>query len=208
MARPEVSSAAEELYASLGVLASEDEDNDWHLLKFCDALVEGLGIAMIDTYVSDSDDRPGWQIVFDPDDSPEEALPYLGQFVGVELEPELTVAEQRLKIKLPEGFRRGTLAALEAAIQRTLTGSKTVLIEERPDGEAYQLYIRTFASETPSEDATLAAILTQKPIGIVLEPAYEAITGQSWDDLQASATDWDDVESTYADWSEVRSTLP
>jgi len=57
-------------------------------------------------------------------------------------------------------------------------------MDERYTGSAYKLRIRTLASETPESGAAVqAAILTQKPIGIVL--TYEAITGQDWGDLRA-----------------------
>lgn len=205
MTRPTVGETAENLYSALGALTAGDEENGWHLLMFVDALTSVM-TEKIHMLAADRNGKPGWSVVFDPDECPSYALPYLGQFVGVALEPSLTEAEQRTKITLPEGWQRGTKAALVAAVQRQLTGTRRVLLRERYPDNAYQLSVRTMVDETPDTDAVLRAILTQKPIGIVLN--YEAITGQAWDDLLASSTDWDDVESTYADWDDVRSTVP
>lgn len=205
MSRPVVAETAESLYDSLGALTTGDEANGWPLLLFTDALCSVM-LERIHEIAADRGGRPGWQTVLDPDTCPAYALPYLAQFVGVALEPSLSEEEQRTKIVVPEGWARGTKAALVAAVQRTLTGTKRVLLRERYPDNAYQLQVRTLAAETSDEAATLAAILTQKPIGIVL--AYEAITGQQWDDLLASSADWDAVESTYADWDDVGSTIP
>lgn len=202
--RPEVGEVTEQVYAALTPYTNEDEAQDWALLKFVDAICE-VYFEAIDELVSDRD-YPGWYILFDPDLCPAEYLPYLAQYVGVTLEPSLTEQEQRDKIKLPENFKRGTPAALRRAIERTLTGNKTILLDERHDDEAYQLRIRTFATETPSESATLAAILTQKPAGLAL--TYDAIEGQSWDDLVADHADWNAVLADYATWTEARTELP
>lgn len=205
MARPEVAETAELVYAELGPYTVGDEDQGWHLLRFVDAICEVL-FETIHQLVSDRDDLPGWAILLDPDLCPAPALPYLAQYAGVQLEPSLTEAQQREKIRLPENFKRGTLAAMEQAVKRTLTGTQTVLIEERHDDSAYKLWVRTFAFETPDPDATEAAVLSQKPAGIVL--TYEAVTGQTWSDLVADHADWDAVVSDYADWNEAVAELP
>lgn len=205
MARPVVGEVAEELYTYLGPLTVGDEDLDWPLLRFCDAITGAL-FEQIHGYAADTDDEAGWVIVLDPENAPAEVLPWLAQFVGVDLEPSLTVAEQRLKIALPEGFRRGSLPALRAAIERTLSGARTILIDERYTGSAYQLRVRTMASQTPDPNATEAAILTQKPVGVVL--TYAAITAGDWDDLVSNYATWDDVVGAFDTWDEVVASPP
>ena len=196
MTRPAVGNVGESLYASMApiAIATDDEGRDWPLLKFCGAITSGLEQAH--TYIADNADGPGWRSVLDPWTAPEAALPYLAQFTGVTLEPALTVEQQRSKIALPENLARGTVAAMVAAAQRTLTGAKSVSIGERYGGNAYQLFVRTNADETPDEAATRAALLTQKPAGIVMD--YDVVTGQAWSD----------VEATYDDWADVVAQLP
>lgn len=204
MDQPEVCQTALELYESLGALTGGDEDNDWHLLLFCDALCSVL-VERIDEIAADHDDRPGWQIVFDPSDCPAFALPYLAQFVGVQFAPALTEDQQRTAIKVPEGWQRGTVAAMLSAIQRQLTGAQTVIFRER-EPDAYGLAVRTLTSETPDTAAVERAILTQKPIGIVLD--YEAIDGMTWDDLVGEYADWNAVGAGFADWHALKTTAP
>jgi tail protein P2 I len=206
VAAPTVGRAAADLYERLGPFAKLDTDPDWVLLRFCDVLTSG-SFEQIYGYVRTGEDgTPGWAAIFDPDLCPPEALPYLAQFVGVAITPDMSVAEQRQAILLPAQWQRGTLAAMLQSIVRELTGSKTVLLDERYSGDAYKLRVRTFASETPDPARTLAAILLQKPAGITL--LYEAITGQDWDDLEADHADWNAVMADYATWTDVVADLP
>lgn len=205
MARPDVSPTAEDLYASLAAYTVGDEDQDWHLLKLCEAIATAFTEPVAEL-VQEREGRVPWQVLFDPTLCPVEYLPYLAQFVGATLTDSMTEAEKRAAVALPEGWLRGTPAALLAAIKRTLTGAKTVHLDERYTGAAYQLRVRTLATETPSATATEAAILTQKPIGIVL--TYAAITGQDWDDLVADHADWDAVVADYDTWAAVPLDLP
>ncbi len=206
MARPVVSQAAEELYAGLGVLAEQDEATGWQLLLFCEALIAST-VGQIHTYVTDRDEQglPGWAVLLDPDEAPAEVLAWLGQFVGLTFTPEMGETEMREAIKLPEGFERGSLAAIEQVVRRKITGSN-VLIDERYQDNAYRLRVRTFAFETPDPDAVEAAIMTQKPVGIVL--TYEAVVGQDWADLIADHATWEDVLADYASWTEAMADLP
>lgn len=204
MARPFVSEVTEDLYSALGALTTGDEANDWPLLKFCEALA-GTTAEPIAQLVSDRD-QPGWQIVFDPDNAPVWVLPYLAQFVGVTLLPSDSEARQREKIALPEQFKRGTPAAMLAAVQATLTGGQTILMDEFFGGSAYALRIRTLESETPDEAATEAAAISQKPIGIIL--TYAAVDGQDWSDVASKHTDWQEVSDTYGSWSAVKTEPP
>jgi hypothetical protein len=178
--RPEVSQAAELLYGRLWPQTIEDEANEWHLLHFCEALA-GTLFEQVRSLVSDREDMQGWSVVFNVDECPPEALPYLAQFVGVHFEASLTVAQQREKIKERPAFARGTPGAILAAAKQRLTGTKYVFMEERFEGHAYRLLIRTFSTHTPEPAATLNDILSQKPAGILLDYAavamkiYEAV---------------------------------
>lgn len=176
------SPTALDLYASLGAYTVGDEALGWPLLKVCRAIAT-VFTEPIAELVAERDGRLPWEVLFDPALCPAAYLPYLAQFVGVTLTSGMTEAEQRAAIVLPEGFRRGTADAIQQAIQRTLIGNKHVAFLER-EGGAYQLGVRTQIAETPDEAATLAAILAQKPIGIVLD--YDAIVGATLAEVDAA----------------------
>lgn len=206
MSRPAVGRLAEQLYEALEPIAAGDEERDWPLLRLCGALTAGA-LEQANTYLADDEDgRPGWRNVLDPWKAPASALPYLAQFVGATLEPSLTEADARGKIARRENLQRGTVPALVAAVQRTLTGTKAVAVTERHLGDAYKLWVRTRDDETPDEAATLAAILTQKPAGITL--TFATIAGWSWADVVAAEATWTDVTSDYPDWAELIAEVP
>lgn len=138
------------------------------------------------------EDLLGWEVVFNVDICPPEALPYLAQFVGVRFEDNLTIQQQREKIKGRPAFKRGTPAAIKSATQTHLTGERFVFFGERWEGKAYRLLIRTFDGETPSEARTRADILAQKPAGIVLD--YESVAMKIYAELLAE-------HPVYSEWA-------
>lgn len=200
MSRPIVSEAAEQLYAELAPLATADEESGWQLLLFCEA-VYGTLIEGTRTLLSETDEYPNWGLVMDVDRAPAAVLPWLAQFVGVRLTPDLTEAEQREAIRVHAGFQRGTPLAIQAAVARLLTGSKHITFEERSGGNAYRLLIRTYEDETPDPDRVRAAILSQKPAGIVLD--YEAVTGVIYSVVESTYDDYADMLSTADDYAGV-----
>jgi hypothetical protein len=207
VARPVVSAAAEELYEALDSTFTEpDEGLDWPLLKFIDAITIGP-LAQIHGFVTEDDGTPGWSIVLDPNNAPVDVLPWLAQFVGAVLRPDMTEEQRRAAIIDPEVFARGRPAAVAQVAGRRLTGSKTILFDERYTGSAWQMRIRTFLSETPDPALTEAEIRAeQKPIGIVL--TYAAIEGQDWLDLRTDHATWTAVMADYASWHDARTDLP
>lgn len=145
--------------------------------------------------------RAGWAVLTDVDSAPREALPWLAQFSGVRVPSGTTQADARRRIKDADGTRRGTPAALVKAVQRTLTGNKTVVLTER-DGSAYRLGVFTYVSETPDSAATQRAILDQKPAGIVLN--YVAGTGAEYSALDASHTTYAAMDTAFTDYNDQR----
>lgn len=146
---------------------------------------------------------PGWAILFDPDECPEEWLPWTAQLVGVRVIEGESTAEFRSRIKDRPRWRRGTVAALTSEIQTTLTGAKTVYINERSGG-AYRLSVATIDTETPDPDATLAAILRQKPAGIVLEySTVPGASGMTWHELITRYETWQDAIDAFPTWQTV-----
>lgn len=145
---------------------------------------------IIDEVARDTVTGPAWAAARDPDTVPEELLEWLAQHVGVDLPPGVTVAEKRSRIRQAAGFFEGTTASEVTEIQRVLTGTKTVRVAERVDGDQWQQTIATRTAETPDPGAVVAAWLRQKPAGIV---ATHVVTD---DVLWAEATlDWADVDA-------------
>jgi threonine dehydrogenase-like Zn-dependent dehydrogenase len=146
---------------------------------------------------------PGWSAVLDLGRCPDAWLPWLAQFVGVTVIAGSTPNAMRERIASTDGFKRGTPEAIRGAAQATLTGNRTVTFRERdansPD-PPYTLEVVTLTGETPNPAATRAAIVAQKPGGIVLN--YRTVEGQDWQAVQAKT--WRQARTTYASWRNLR----
>lgn len=209
MPKPEASDAALELYAALEPAFTQyDEENEWAALRFCIALVAG-DLDLIHELVTETDERVPWEVLFDPEACPAVCLPYLAQYVGVRITPEMTEPQIRAAIVSPEGFGRGTLLALEAVVKRYLTGSKSVIIEERYSAFPWRLRITTIEEETPDPTALEEAILReQKPIGIRLFFNRRAIW--NWGEVRVTPglETWVKVREAYGSWYLLRTHEP
>jgi len=71
-----------------------------------------------------------------------------------------------------------------------LTGNRSVTLFER-DTSAYHLTVRTFDAETPYPDRVLAALLSQKPAGLVMD--YAVSDGLTYDEIAASGRTYDEL---------------
>lgn len=209
MARPVVSDAAEDLYAALEPAFTQyDEGLDWPALNLCAAFVSG-DIDLIYQLVLDSDAGPGWQILLDPDRCPAAFLPWLAQVVGATLRPDMDEAARRAAIKSPEAFGRGTIEAIEAVAKRRLTGTKTVIVEERYTGLAWRLRIVTLEEETPDPALTESEITAeQKPIGILLY--FNRRVNWIWGEVRVEPAwdTWSEVKAGFASWFAFRTYEP
>lgn len=193
---------AEEMYEALGRFREDDTSGD--LRKLTEALSGNL--QLINDIVAETEDgRPGWASAMDLDLAPTSVLPWLAQFVGVTITPGMSDEEARQAIRTPDGFAVGTIAAIRSAAERTLTGTKRVVIHENTPDLGY-LYVRTIASETPDPAATEAAIRSQKPWHVVLE--YEATDGFSYIDLAAMFDTYDDLDAADLTYDEVSELTP
>lgn len=202
MPAPEASPAALELYEALDpALTEPDPLFNWASLRLCIALTTG-NIDLIYEIVVDTDSGPGWQILLDPTRCPASCLPYLAQFVGARLKPEMSEAECRAAIGNPEAFGRGTPAAIVAVAKRRLTGTKTVLLVEFYTGLAYRMKLVTLEAETPEPEETLREVIEeQKPIGIRL--FYNSSPPWTWTELGEEEATWAKVEADYPSWTAV-----
>ena len=194
-------SLADQIYEAMGPFAEGDESGD--LRKFIEALTSPA--EPVYEIVGEVEQEFGWSIALDADLCPASVLPWLAQWEGVALTPDMSEAEQRLAIKDREGAARGRVATIRARIERTLTGTKRIIIRER-NPSPYSLYIRTIASETPDEDLTRAAILAQKPAGIVLD--YDAAVGITYIDLAADYATYNALTASGLTYDELAEQLP
>ncbi len=205
MARPEVSDLTEQLYEALGWHTEQDEAHDWPLLRFCAAWVETLLDPVYQYAAEDEDGSTPWTLLFDPDNCPEDALPYLAQYVGVIVTPEMTTEQLREEIKEPTGWSRGREASVKLVAARGLTGTKRVIIRPRKPAPG-ETYIRTLLSETPDPERTEALIRAALPAWEKL--SYEAIAGVTWEDVEAAWETWEDLEADFATWNDLEDLLP
>lgn len=197
---PTLESFADDLYDALLPVAWLDAQADWHLAYYCGAA--GEMFQDVADVARDTPAGPGWSAVMDLGRCPDAWLPWLGQFAGVTVIPGSTPAEMRERIARTDGFRRGTPEAIRAAAQATLTGNRTVYFRER-NGGAYRLDVVTLSGETPDPAATRAALMAQKPGGILL--TYNTVTGQDWQALRDTPPrTWTKVKADYATWQGVR----
>lgn len=157
-------------YDGLGPWARADDSGQ--LLAYLRELVNPLTLA--DDLVRDSDTHDGWGKLLDLDAAPSWVLPWLAQFMGVEILRGLDDESQRIRIRGAAGFSRGTPAAIVEAARQYLTGNRKVELYER-EGTAWRFRLRTYASETPDPTAVKKAVEALKPAGVVL--VYEVQAG-------------------------------
>ena len=198
------SSFAAALYDSMAPVAMQDSQHAWSLLILCNAI--GQMYQLVDDWVRDQPAGPGWSLLLDLNRCPLIALGWLGQFVGVRIPAGLTDAQQRAWIASTPGFKRGTPAAMIAAVQATLTGTKSVTLVER-DGDPYNLTVKTLTGETPNQTATSNAIASQKPAGIVLG-AYTPAATQTWATMKTKNATWAAEQTKYTNWSNTLWNIP
>lgn len=133
-----------------------------------DPLVDGLAAPLDDTDSRVTPTARGWAQVFDLDTTPDPA--WLGRAIGTKVPVGLPVEEARALVRGRAYWKRGTPAAIVAAVQQLLTGTKHVTLLER-DGSPWRLTVRVYETEVPAGvtvEQIAAAAATQKPVGIVV----------------------------------------
>lgn len=210
MPEPSASPAARELYGALEPAFTQgDSERDWLALRICMALVAGKLDLLWSYLIDDETNLPAWAVVLDPETAPAEALPYLAQFSGAILTPEMDEEARRNAIQTPEAFSRGRLASIEAVVKRRLTGTKAVIVTERYTGSAWKVRVETVEAETPDEAGLIADLERfQKPIGILL--FFNTRVAWTWSAAKASLEypTWGDVKEGFPDWFSYRTHEP
>lgn len=195
---PTLSALGARLQERTEPLAPTDSDHGWVHAHLCEAIM--VMLAEVADIYDPADPLPPAAPLLDPELAPDWALPWVGQLVGVYVPPSATPEQARQLITSVAGWKRGTPAALRAAAQMFLSGNQTVIFRERDSGDPYRLEVVTLTGETPSPAATQAALLAQKPAGIVL--SYRTVEGQDWQGVTAKT--WRQARTTYSSWRSLR----
>jgi hypothetical protein len=195
MAKPVLSDSGERLYNQLApTFFREDEKYGWAGALYLSALARMKDDAA--TVVQPTSTKPPYAILFDVENVPAKWLPWLAQFVGVDLTKSPDTATSRSWIKSPIGYQRGTTAAMRLAGQSTLTGTKTLFFYTRYGGAPFAIKAASLESETASSTATKEAIESMMPAWCIL--AFETVKGGTLALLEASHAKLSEVEATHA----------
>lgn len=200
MTQPDLTPLAERLRDRTSPLAPDDELYDYAHALLCGAL--GKALEQVGEVFDPPGDVPPGAPLLDVDLCPDWALPWLAQIVGVSVPSGATADQARALIRDVAGWQRGTPAALRAATQAFLTGSKTVVFRERDGGDPYALEVVTLTSETPDPARTLAALLAQKPGGLVLR--YRQVDVWDYQSMTDAGGTYATQSSQYRDYTNLR----
>lgn len=165
MTEPIYSETLERWYETLPLhVRREDIAQDYALKKWISGIGDQQGEldTLVDrfTYIS-PEDGEGHRTsdLADPATADQSWLAWLGQFVGVKVDPDLSVSELRLDIaNALSGVRVGTKQAIARIAARTLVGSKFVTIYDHSTdagvgaGGEWDVLIVTLDSETLTND--------------------------------------------------------
>lgn len=129
------------LYNRLGW--AKDEDTSGQLLDWLSGIgemVQGLDSLFVDQIDNEGNYYPGPSQLLDINRCPTNMLAWLGQFVGVRVDPTQRDDQQRYSILAEAGFKRGTPGAILAAANQYVRAGSTASIAER-DTSPYHLTI-------------------------------------------------------------------
>jgi hypothetical protein len=176
-------------------------DTTFPLRKWCEGECAPMQ-ACYDLLREREDGTASWEILFDVDRCPAFALPFLAQWVGVIVTPEMTEEQIRNEIREPTAWKRGQPEAIRIGLRRTLVGEEPLVIVRSRTPEAGHHYIRTLKSQTPDPERT------ERELRRNLLPAweqlgYEAIEGVTVLDVASSAK-WATVADLAAAWPSVK----
>lgn len=201
--RPIVCALANELYEALGhALTDGDADQGWPLLKYC-AVLTCSGQELDD--LVRPHDLPGWAKLVDVDLCPEWALPWLAQFVGTTLAPDLDESSKRLAIRKSSGFARGSVEAIRGAAQSYLRGGKTVDILER-DTSSYHYTVRVYAGEVVDLAGLQSALVAAKPAGLTF--SLDVRSGLTYDQIAATNRTYNQLAATWSTYDRMKLATP
>lgn len=221
MTRPTVGTVTEDAYARLPFYVRyDDEAGGYPLLAWLSGAMDQAAEAADIVTRSDPETSPsGTCEIANPEVAPRDWLRWLGWLVGINTSNLADAIVRDVVTNVALSQRRGSAAAMAAAIQRTLTGTKYVQIiapagtgtayTYDESGEVYEssdaydsltydpyaIEVRVYTSQTPDEDATLAAALSEKPAGCTLT-LTQIGDGLTYAELDAAYGTYADMKAT------------
>ncbi len=136
---------------------------------------------------------PAWSTLLNVNTCPAADLPYLGQFVGVEVPKGATEAEARADVKAESGLERGTRQSLEALLKKALGTVPFFILERTKSVEGDDAYWVTIIIPTghvaqPQTDEEIEKTLPGGIMFTILERAgtwFVVATGKKWSEVKA-----------------------
>ena len=120
----------------------------------------------------------------DPYSTPFDRVAWLAAMAGIDISTVASDARKRAVIGDAAWRYRGTVQAIRTRVAETLTGAKSVEITTNLGGDPDAIAVTTFASQTPDEPATEAAIRAELPAWMAATIVTDA-AGQSYTNLAA-----------------------
>jgi P2-related tail formation protein len=202
LSEPDFTPLGERLRERTQYLQEDDAQYNYAHSHLCEGMMRAM--AQTAELVDPPDPYPPWAPLFNVDICPAWALPWLAQVVGVRLPGGMSEVDQRNYIKGLSYLKRGTPDAILAAVRTQLTGTQTVWLRERDDGNAYriEIIVRTVELRTTLQ-AVIDAVKLQKPAGIVMSVR----ASDTWD-YQEMTSDYigkkyKDLPTTYPKYSDL-----
>lgn len=163
------------------------------------AIVEDIGSPDVPAGYS-----PGWSVLLDPTQCPAAFLPYAGLFVGVVIPAGTSAATARALIQAEGGFTRGTPGAIIAAAKVWLSGTQSVVLQERTAAsgavDPYHFILVVKPAEVIDATQLTAAVNAVKPAGV------------QWTLVQTNAFTWSSAIHTWSadtmTWAQSASVQP
>lgn len=127
-----------------------DEQNGYAHGNLCEAIMRPY--QQVGELIDPPDPYEPWTPLFYVDITPDWALQWLGQVVGVRVPNTATPDEARALIKDQSQQEVGKPDAIRSAIEALITGDETVWFRERANGNAYALEVVILESESPIQE--------------------------------------------------------
>ena len=131
----------------------------------------------------------------DPYSTPFDRVAWLAAMAGIDISTVASDARKRAVIGDAAWRYRGTVQAIRTRVAETLTGAKSVDIVTNYGGDPDAISVTTFASQTPDEAATEAAIRAEIPAWMEATIVTNA-AGQSYANLAADYADYGTMTAT------------
>ena len=131
---------------------------------------------------------PGWSQIMDIDRCPNDGLPWLGQFVGVRLNPALSKSDKKKKITSWQSFQRGNPESMKVILRdvvNSVIDTKTTPLLTLENIALIENVAPSFSTSTPTTRADWTLVPNQYSIVILLPAAY--FSSISYDKLNALA---------------------